>query len=245
MNKFESPSFQNQENIAKKNWDKRYQEKESYRKEPALEIVENYFEERDDDPRESKVLAIGCGNGRNLRHVAEQGYDAYGMEISEKAIQQLDEDFENEGLKAEVKKGSFYNLPYEDEKFDYALSINVFQHNDWAGAEKAFAEASRVLKNNGELLLSVRSTSRDIPEEREDIDDKGITFTPSQGSKQGIKIHHFSEEEIRELAQKSSLEVVSIQEVLKEEKSDGGEKKDTIVKKAHWQVVLKKIDTEV
>lgn len=237
MDKHEKPPFRNQETVARSQWDKRYGEEQPYREKPATEIVNRFFKEHGDELQGEKILEIGCGNGRNLRHLAEQGYDTYGLEISEEAVKQIQEDFKKEGLAAEVQRGSFYNTPYKDERFGCVMSINVFQHNDWEGAERAFQEASRVLKNNGLLLLSVRSTSRDVPENREDVPDKGITFIPKQGTKEGIKLHHFSEEEIRELAQKNSLEVVEIQDVIRERQQPTS---DGTITKGNWQVVFKK-----
>lgn len=223
--------FKFQEDVVKTQWDKRYKEEHPYKEAQPKECVLEFFEKYGNEPRGGKVLDLGCGNGRNLRYIVESGFETYGIDISEKGLGQLKETLKQKNLSADIKKGSFYNLPYKDKIFDRVISINVFQHNDWKGAEKSFAEASRVLKNNGLFLLSVRSLSRELPEDRKDIPDKGVTFIPKEGTKAGIMLHHYSKEEIEELAAKNSLEILDIKEKIREKK-DG--------RRGHWVVVFRK-----
>ncbi len=212
--------FKSQEKAAKTQWNKRYKEEHPYKEAPPKEYVLDFFEKYGKEFEGEKVLELGCGNGRNLRHIAKSGFETYGIDISEQGLDQLKETFKQENLSADIQKGSFYNLPYQDKAFDCVVSINVFQHNDWKGAEKSFVEASRVLKDNGLFLLSVRSLSRVLPEDRKDISDRGVTFIPKEGTKAGIMLHHYSKEEIEELAARNSLEILDIQEKIRE-KEDG------------------------
>jgi SAM-dependent methyltransferase len=237
-------NYEDQENILERRWNDLYDRKQPYRRKSAVELVTTSFEKYAGELKGEKILDIGCGNGRNLRHAAKLGHDSYGIEISEEAVNQLQEDFNEEGLSAKVKKGSFYDLPYEDGEFGCVMSINTFQFNDWKGAEKSFQEASRVLKNNGLFLLSIRSTSRDLPENRKDIPDKGITIMLGQGEKEGIKFHYFSEDEIRELADKNSLEILEIRDVVKKEKTNEGGVEKTIDAGKLRVVLRKKSDLE-
>ncbi len=236
LNFEEDKKFSSQENATKMQWDKRYSKKEPYRDTTGVPFIREAFEKYKDQLEGKKILDVGCGNGRNLHYFAEQGCDTYGMDISEEALKQLKKDLNEEGLSAEVQKGSFYNLPYQDNNFECVVSNNVFQHNDWEGAQKSIAEASRVLKDDGLFFLSVRSTSRELPFNRKNIPDRGITHIPGEGTKAGIKLHHYSLDEIEELARQNSLEILEKEEIIKEVKKEKG-----IEKKGHWQVVFKKI----
>ena len=180
---------------------------------------------------------MGCGNGRNLKHLARQGYDVAGIDLSETALGQLRGDLRREKLTAEIQHGSFYQIPYEDETFGGAMAVNTLQHNDWDGANKSFSEMSRVLKEGAPLLVRVRSASRSLPERRIDIQDHGITFVPQEGTKAGIKLHHYTREEIEELAQKNDLEIVDMQED-KQEPKKGAASQET---KAQWVVTFRRL----
>lgn len=229
--------FKLQEKMVKAQWDKRYKEERPYREELASNPIPEFFERYKEELKDGKILDLGCGNGRNLRYIAQKGFKTYGIDISKEALTQLKETLEKEKLKAEIQQGSFYNLPYADKTFDCVVSMSVLQHNDWEGAKRSFAEISRVLKDGGLFLLRVRSTKRSLPEKRKDIRDHGITYIPETGSKAGIILHNYSEEEIRELASKNSLEIVDMKEETKEGRKEGTSQKE---QKGHWIVVFRK-----
>jgi len=229
--------FKFQEEVVSKQWDRRYKEERPYREEPAVDPIPEFFEKYKEELRGGKVLDLGCGNGRNLRHIAKQGFETYGIDISEEALAQLRETLEQEKLSANIRKGSFYNLPYENGTFDCVVSMSVLQHNDWKGAQRSFREISRVLKDGGLFLLRVRSTSRSLPEKRKDLNDRGITYIPKEGAKAGIMLHNYSKEEIEELASNNSLEIIDIKEAMKEGKKEGTNEPE---RKGHWIVAFRK-----
>ena len=49
-----------------------------------------------------------------------------------------------------LKQGDVGSLPYEDESFDYVLTMNGF--HVFPDKDKAFSEMTRVLKQNGKLI---------------------------------------------------------------------------------------------
>lgn len=228
-------NFQSQEDAAGKQWNIRYLEK-PYLEQEGTEEVRGFVEKYGGEFKNGKTLDIGCGNGRNLRYLLKQGFDVSGMDLSETALGQLEDKLEEEGISTPLTRGSFYNLPYKDESFKAAISNNVFQHNDYEGARRSFSEAARVLKYSGLFFVSIRSTSRELPKEREDIPDRGITFIPKEGSKASIKIHHYSKEELVDLAKENGMEILEMREVIRE-KDESDPKSE---RKGHWIVVLRK-----
>ncbi|MDI6778511.1 MAG: class I SAM-dependent methyltransferase [Patescibacteria group bacterium] len=200
-----------QERAAKARWDARYENDPPDQDEPRA-CVPEFFEKHKKELKGGKIFDLGCGSGRNLLYAAKLGFEMYGLDISQVALSQLKNKLKEENLSADVRKGSVYNLPYKDTVFNCVMSINSLQHNDWKGAEKSFAEAGRILKDGGLFLLSVRSASRDLPEDRTDVPDKGVTFVLSRGFNAGIMLHHYTREEIEELASKNSLKILDIRE---------------------------------
>jgi len=102
-------------------------------------------------PGAGKVLEIGVGLGRVLKHYRRQGHDIVGVERSEVACRVLlAEDSTTPVVRADVKA-----LPYPDAWFDVVLAFGVY-HNIEQGMERALAETARVLKPGGGFCLSMR-----------------------------------------------------------------------------------------
>ncbi len=224
-----------QEAAAKRQWNERYRSEHPNPEAKPLTPVVAFFEQYAQEIERGKVLDLGCGNGRNLCHIAKLGFETAGIDISQEALTQLGEKLQQRNLSAEITQGSFYELPYENNSFGCVVSMNALQQNDEAGVEQSFSEAIRVLKNNGLFLLSVRSDSRELPVDRVDIPGKGITFISKDETLSEIMFHHYSREEIEELALKNSLEILEIKEELTEKAN--GERNE---KQINWIVIFRK-----
>ena len=96
-----------------------------------------------------KVLDVGCGTGRNTIRLAEAGVDITGMDICKEMLEKLNR--KKPGIK--TKLGDILEIPYEDESFDAVICNLVFVH--LKNPVLAIREIYRVLKNDGELYLSV------------------------------------------------------------------------------------------
>ena len=102
-------------------------------------ILSNHFKNT------SLVIDIGCGQGDFLTQAKELGINAEGID---------DKDFwitncTKKGLKA--KKGSIFELPYDDHSLDGIFLQSVLEHVD---AVKSMKEISRVIKNEGIVAIS-------------------------------------------------------------------------------------------
>ncbi|CDG64451.1 MAG: hypothetical protein PWQ15_1353 [Methanobacterium sp.] len=102
--------------------------------------------------REMSILDIGCGYGRTLNKLHEEGYNNLtGVDFSRKMIER--------GLKLHpylnLLKNKGDNLPFPDKSFDAALLVGVLTsniHNQ--KQENIISEITRVLKDNGILYIS-------------------------------------------------------------------------------------------
>ena len=91
------------------------------------------------------VVDVGCGQGDFLIQAKELGINAEGID---------DKDFwvtrcVKKGLK--VKKGSIFEIPYDDNSVDGIFLQSVLEHAD---AVKSMKEISRVIKNEGIVAIS-------------------------------------------------------------------------------------------
>lgn len=99
--------------------------------------------------KSGKVLDLGCGSGRNCLDI--EGLDFYGVDFSEKLLE-----IAKAKNYVEVKKGDVSEIPYDDEVFDYVVFVRALHCVEGAGKRrKALRECFRVLKKDGEMMVSV------------------------------------------------------------------------------------------
>jgi SAM-dependent methyltransferase len=86
---------------------------------------------------EGRCLDVGCGTGLATAAVAELGWSAVGVDLSEDMLETA------RGRGVEVVQGSAVELPFEDKTFDAAVSI--WTHGDIDDFLAAMKEIARVL----------------------------------------------------------------------------------------------------
>jgi len=91
-------------------------------------------------PAGTRVLDAGCGEGVLV--------DAYAERL---AIEGLDHDYSS----ARVRQGSLTALPYDAGRFDRILCLDVLEHLPFPDQAAAIQELHRVLRDDGEALLSI------------------------------------------------------------------------------------------
>lgn len=95
---------------------------------------------------EVDLLDVACGSGLVLRHAGSAGATTAGIDASASLLELAQE--RNPG--ADVRLGSMFELPWNDESFDVVTSINGI----WGGCEGALDEAARVLRPGGMIGFS-------------------------------------------------------------------------------------------
>lgn len=153
------------------------------------------------------VLDLGCGSGRHVILLAREGYDTYGIDISQRVIAFAQQWLEREGLKADLKVGSATNLPWGERTFDVVISHGVLDHMRWEDARQATKEVARVLKPQGLFYVSLVSTRESGYGQGQQIDE--YLYVVPEGSESGTIQRFFEFTHIFELLN-DSFEVLDV-----------------------------------
>lgn len=107
----------------------------------------HYFIGRYKKEKKLAILDMGCGTGALLGELTRYG-EVSGMDFSEKAV-----NFARERGMRDVILGRAESLPFESDKFDVVLALDVLEHVEQDG--RAIQELYRVLKPGGIAIIFV------------------------------------------------------------------------------------------
>ena len=96
----------------------------------------------------TRVLDVGCGNGRNLFYRSD--ISMIGLELSEELCKIV------KSRGGTAYNGNMINLPFQDNSFDHLICVAVYHHldND-IDRKKALEEMNRVLIDKGQIFIQV------------------------------------------------------------------------------------------
>ncbi len=146
----------------------------------------------------STILDVGCGNGRNM---INNKYNFYGIDNCNNFINIANE------KKLNVLLSDMTNIPFIDNYFDAIISIASFHHLSTVNRrEQCLNELNRILKPNGQLLLSVWSINQSHNRKLNNKFIHGDNIVPWKDNKGNIKgnryYYIFNIEEIKTLLEK-------------------------------------------
>ena len=107
--------------------------------------------------RFARALEVGYGSGAVLLSLAPGVDELHGLDLDAdpKVVTSI---LESRGMKADLRQGSVYELPYESNSFDLAVSFSMFEHlHEYP---KGLAEVARVLRPGGLFLLGMPAVNR-------------------------------------------------------------------------------------
>jgi ubiquinone/menaquinone biosynthesis C-methylase UbiE len=143
-----------------------------------------------DLPSGSRVLELGCGNGKTLSAMISRPWTIAALDVSVEAVM-LGRIAAQEKADFLVAEARF--LPFRDQAFDAVFAFHVVGHVLRADREKMAYEATRVLKHGGKLFF------REFGEEdmRSGI---GVEVEPGTFRRGlGVTTHYFKEDEAEDL----------------------------------------------
>ena len=99
------------------------------------------------------VLEVGCGAGVDLARFARGGAIVTGVDLSRSAIELARANFDQHGLKADLRIADGEALPFPDGSFDIVFAHGVVQYT--ANPQRLVDECRRVLKTGGLAIFQV------------------------------------------------------------------------------------------
>jgi|TARA_B110000483_G_C18196090_1_gene543030 SAM-dependent methyltransferase len=144
-------------------WDSAYQNKDNfvfYPHEEIIRFVSKFIKKRTGrnefinvhDAEDIKVFDLGCGIGRHVIFCQDMKLDAYGLDLSGKAIEYARDWLSSQGVRDVNKKlqhGDARNLPWDNCFFDFALSHGVLDSMPFEIAKEVIKDLHRAMKPGG------------------------------------------------------------------------------------------------
>ncbi len=134
-------------------WDSAYQQRPYVEKTPHEGVVR--FIANLDHPTTHQILDLGCGDGRHLVFLAQQGYSPIGIDQAIWGLRRSKQWVEKERLKTKLVCGQVSSLPLSSESIDAVISIQVIHHQYLNGIQRAISEVKRILRINGKFYFTV------------------------------------------------------------------------------------------
>ena len=120
-----------------------------------LSLAQRFTEE---DLRGKKILDCGAGGPKpQLGLFAEQGLDAYGIDIDTERLAMAKSFAVEQGLTMDLREGDMRQIPFDDAEFDLVYEFYAMCHLRKREALAAIEEMQRVLKPGGLLFLGFMS----------------------------------------------------------------------------------------
>ncbi|RMF55463.1 class I SAM-dependent methyltransferase [Candidatus Woesearchaeota archaeon] len=142
------------------------------------------------------VLDVGCGSGRDIKYLVEEGFNVIGIDASENMVRQA---------KKNAKKGRFMvmdieaKLGFADESVDGIWCCDSLTHVQKKNIQKVIKEFYRVLKKDGVLFVSVREGEYD-----------NLKIMNELGMEK-VHVSEFTQPEIESLLLNSEFELLATQ----------------------------------
>jgi ubiquinone/menaquinone biosynthesis C-methylase UbiE len=135
-------------------WDERVEAWEEVATSAAFLEIRDRIVELAEPRRDDHVVDLGAGTGLLTLALAPRVQELTAVDISERMLERLDDKAAADGLNnVEPLVADLRRLPLEDECATLVVSNYAFHHLDDPGKELALAEARRILRPGGRLVI--------------------------------------------------------------------------------------------
>ena len=135
-------------------WDERVEAWEQVAASAAFLEIRDRIVELADPRRDDLCVDLGAGTGLLALALAPRVQELVAVDISERMLERLDDTAAADGVdNVEPLVADLRRLPLEDESATLVVSNYAFHHLDDPGKELALAEARRILRPGGRLVI--------------------------------------------------------------------------------------------
>lgn len=104
------------------------------------------------DIKGKRILDLGCGDGALTYLLCKKGAEVVGVDNSELGLKYAKDFLSSKGFQPKLILGSAYDIPLSGDLFDYIVASEIIEHLQ--EPERLLAEARRLLKNEGKIIIS-------------------------------------------------------------------------------------------
>ncbi len=182
----------NQEKI----WDSIAKEWHEYKKIPS-QLSKDFLKKTS-----GKILDLGSGSGRHLTKI--KSGKMYLVDFSKEMLKLAEKRAKEQKINIETKQGNLFDIPYEDNFFDFAICISALHCIEKNNHKKSVEELYRVMKPKSNSLIGVwnfnskRFNQKKGKEKFVGWRDKGKRY-----------YYLFEEKEIQDLFKKTGFKILS------------------------------------
>lgn len=153
----------------------------------------------------AKVCDVGCGFGKYSVAAGINGFEVYGMDISEHAIKMTKDIMDSFNLQyRDYKVCKITAICFGESMFDGVIAHAVIDHVTLADAKKSIMELSRVTKPEGLINLSFDGLEPDdLKLPHRTLDDGSRLYT--EGDREGLLFRYYTDAEIHDLLKKYAI----------------------------------------
>jgi ubiquinone/menaquinone biosynthesis C-methylase UbiE len=135
-------------------WDERVDAWEEVATSDAFRAIRDRIVELAEPRSNDSVVDLGAGTGLLALALAPRVQDLVAVDISEQMLARLDDAATADGVQnVETLVADLRRLPLDDESATLVVSNYAFHHLDDPGKELALAEARRILRPGGRLVI--------------------------------------------------------------------------------------------
>ncbi len=144
--------FEDPEKMVRKRADKSLNPFINYASEKQFRLMIKYLKPGQND----KILVVGVGNGRETEVLLKYVKKIYGTDINTNCINYCKERFGNRFF---GNTGNIENdrIQFDSNYFDKIICLNVLPYISLKGINNYFMETSRIIKNRGIMLITLRN----------------------------------------------------------------------------------------
>lgn len=177
-------------------WNNAYQKRPYREQEPHPGVV-RLLETLKQAGNSARVLDLGCGDGRHLVFLAQNGLIPLGVDLAFWGLRRAREWAARQQLESRLVCADVKDLPLKTASFDTVISIQVIHHQRLHPIHQTISQVHRLLRTGGYFYFSVPKYPPENWKDKQFEEIEAHTYVPMEGFESGLPHHFFTLHELR------------------------------------------------